>query len=382
MCVRLCIVGLQAAHTGRTEVVRLLLCSDGIDLNQTRRGGSNALIVAAQHGHVACVVALLDAGVDVNHARSTIGQPANTNGSTALCAAVQWGHAGCVRAILSATGVNGNVESVLTVLLPGTVSLSPLHRACRLGHVECVRAMVRAGPIIVDINVRRARKAPVVHAAEHGHWGCVKALLRSDALVLNPQRHDDALSVLHYAARGGEAELVALLLTRGSDRFCVATHGPESTWNGSCTTPLDASKRDQHGKDQPHIYKRVLPVFLSGVDYWQRKHHAGHSCAMQQVVLAVLQTRQRLDTSHSPGSTAAAALEHSTPPTTVHTPWQQKCANVTTTVTDTAMATTTAGSTSAWLPNNLTQLPRLPEEMWLAVLTMLRSADFCKECLL
>ena len=39
----------------------------------------------------------------------------------------------------------------------------------------------------------------------------------------------------------------------------------------------------------------VRNVFLSGVDYWQRKLHRHHSWAMKEVVLTVCLTRQWLD---------------------------------------------------------------------------------------
>ena len=69
-------------------------------------------------------------------------------------------------------------------------------------------------------------------------------------------------------------------------------------------------------------------VFASGVDYWQRKLHGGHSRAMKRAVLAMMLVRQRLD-----AEAAAAGAAHA--------------------------------------------LVHLPEEIWLLMCAFLRSADFC-----
>ena len=68
----------------------------------------------------------------------------------------------------------------------------------------------------------------------------------------------------------------------------------------------------------------MVAVFASGVDYWQRKRHGGHSWAMREAITALLLARQRLGTL----APAASPLVH------------------------------------------------LPEEIWLAVCCFLRSADF------
>jgi len=79
----------------------------------------------------------------------------------------------------------------------------------------------------------------------------------------------------------------------------------------------------------PHVScgdKGVAKVFASGVDYWQRRRHGGHSWAMQEAVATLLLVRQRLG-ALAPATPAAALL------------------------------------------------PCLPEEIWLAACTFLRGAD-------
>ena len=77
-------------------------------------------------------------------------------------------------------------------------------------------------------------------------------------------------------------------------------------------------------------FKAVLDLFASGVDYWQRRRHGGHSWAMKEAVLALMLTRQRLDNAPAPELLDHAAAESH----------------------------------------------RLPEEMWLRACSFLRSADF------
>ena len=84
----------------------------------------------------------------------------------------------------------------------------------------------------------------------------------------------------------------------------------------------------------------VRTLFASGIDYWQRKHHAHHSWAMKQVVLTLLLVAQRMGV-HAE-ITQPLALSGD-----AHTPVQHPPLS----------------------------LPHLPEEIWLELLGFLRSAD-------
>ena len=107
--------------------------------------------------------------------------------------------------------------------------------------------------------------------------------------------------------------MAEVLLVAGGCRFLRDERG---------ATPLDCA--DGH--------KGVAEVFASGVDYWQRKRHGGHAWVMKEVVETLLLVRQRLD----------------------------------------AHALANPGAAHAQVP----LLPHLPEEIWLAALGFLRSADY------
>ena len=133
-----------------------------------------------------------------------------------------------------------------------------------------------------------------------------------------PSGHDDINAHV-------DPDLVRFLLLVGSDRFARAAR---SGW-----TPMELAtnifeRHDNHRTDAT-IARRTAAhaasksIFASGIDYWQRKHHHGHSSIMKDVVRAVLLTNQRL------------------------------------------LASAQA-----------TKLPHVPAEVWRVVLGFLRSADF------
>ena len=83
-------------------------------------------------------------------------------------------------------------------------------------------------------------------------------------------------------------------------------------------------------------YSAVLELFGSGVDYWQRLRHGGHSWALKEAMFMLMLTRQRLDVGMQEARGKGCIKRHRV-----------------------SMA-----------------LPHLPEEMWLRACAYLRSADF------
>ena len=75
-----------ASHAGHTDTVKVLLAAGAADIDAVNTfNGATALGVAAQHGHLPVVLALLDYGADPSIARKD-------NGMTALGAAITKGH--------------------------------------------------------------------------------------------------------------------------------------------------------------------------------------------------------------------------------------------------------------------------------------------------
>ncbi|KAK7873734.1 hypothetical protein R5R35_013266 [Gryllus longicercus] len=176
----------EAAQDGRLEVMEALL-RVGVNAKESRE---EALRAAAEKGHRGCIVALLDAGVDVN-ARE------NWSRWTALHWAAMNGHAECVEVLLQ----RGAKKDQLTQEV--------LVNAAREGHLDVLKILLRGGA-----GAKEWREMALRAAACRGHKGCIVALL--DAGVDVNAR--DKRTALHFAAWYGHAECVKELLQRGAKK--------------------------------------------------------------------------------------------------------------------------------------------------------------------
>jgi len=252
---------------GDLQPVKALLAESKVNVNQSVGYGSDpALIVATTHGWVDIVQFLISCdGIDVNCT--------DHFGETAVALAAQNGNLPILRALLAVDGIDQNTEN--------EYGDTALMRATAEGQERVVRVLVTAKGTI-DIN------------REDGDGD---TLLHDACNVVNSHEAMDVAKVL---------------LMGGSCRFMVNREGK---------TALDMARKN------PSVHKDLHTLFASGIDYWQRKHHDGHSYAMRQVVTTALLLRQRLDAKSSPLGV-------------------------------------------------LPELPELPEEIWLNLCTFLRSADF------
>ena len=307
----------HAAWLGRTGCITALLAAPGMDANATYEQGSSALILAASRGSTGCLRALLAVdGILVNHA--------NSYGVSALMEAAEHGDAECVLALLAADGVDANQtdETGETALL----------RAVGCGNAECALALLAVDGIDVN-HVNDDGIAALDMAACNleefatGHAECLRALLAAPGVELGRHNPDEGMNPLHYACNANNAAMASAILVAGGCRFALDVYtGPEdgSDTSGDRLAALGFADAGKGGD-------AVRAVFLSGVDYWQRVRHGGHSWAMRQVVHTLMLVRQRLAAAAPPPPREAA------PP---------------------------------GVP------PRMPEEMWFKLCGFLRSADF------
>jgi len=93
-------------------------------------------------------------------------------------------------------------------MLLGEGKTTPLMRASSRGHDSIVDLLIARG---ADVNAGLAdhRRPPLEHAARGGDFGIFTALLRARARLAEPRKDGDTL--LHLAARNGEAELIELI---------------------------------------------------------------------------------------------------------------------------------------------------------------------------
>ena len=247
-----------AAKTGQVDIVRFLI-GQGAPINY----GSEALHVAAAHGHTEIVNLLLTFGADVHQADVWEWSP--------LLYAAEKGHLDVCRLLIQhgahVDDVNGqgftslwlaihnNHIDVVNLLLQHGASLdlanhdgnTALSLAAKQGHIDIVRFEYGAGENQGNIFGRPA----LLEAACNGFTEIVLLLLEKGANV----NHADntGIPALHLAAANGHTEVVNLLLTFGADIHLEDVWGLTSLFPAIIRNHLDVVKLLlQHGASLDH----------------------------------------------------------------------------------------------------------------------------------
>ena len=124
--------GNEVCEVGHTEVVKLLLAQDGIEVNKARTDdGTTPLFMACQEGHFEVVKLLLaQDGIEANKA-------CTADGSTLLYMACQQGHSEVVKLLLAQDGIEVNKAR--------NDQVTPLYMACFIGHLAVAHVLVLYG---------------------------------------------------------------------------------------------------------------------------------------------------------------------------------------------------------------------------------------------
>jgi ankyrin repeat protein len=185
----------DAAERGDARAV-LALLDAGAEVDAPQADGMTALLWAALHDDAPLAAALVDAGADVNRA--------NRYGVPPLVLACRQGDGALVRQLLEA-GANPNA-----VLPDGA---TPLMIAARTGRIDAVRALVDHGAAVGATEPHG--QTALMWAAAEGHADVVRALVDAGADVQTPL--ESGFTPLLFACREGRIEVVAALLDRGVD---------------------------------------------------------------------------------------------------------------------------------------------------------------------
>ena len=201
----------RAGKGDENDVQRLLMLRVDPD---ARLRGEHAICAAASGGHAGCVQLLLRAGADPL-AHDNVRE-------TALHRACRVGHRDTVRAILSDSSVSPDTRAAL-LSAETHVGLTPAHVAAENGHADVCAALTAAGAPLEAVDAYGA--TPLVLAVKWGRVDAAAALLDAgaDAGEADPEHADDGendhgsnptagrLSALTVAARAGHARMEATL---------------------------------------------------------------------------------------------------------------------------------------------------------------------------
>jgi len=182
------------ASASDPEVIRLLIAAGA-------EHSPDALLCAVQHGNLAFLTAVLNAGVHPDSEPSFPNSNDNRPGH-ALISACESGHLSCARALLAA---GADVDRL------GPYG-SALEGAATQGHLECMRLLLKHG---ADVDRLGRNGSALSGAAFRGQLECMRLLLQYEADV--NARIDGGQTSLMQAARTGHAECVQLLIEHRAD---------------------------------------------------------------------------------------------------------------------------------------------------------------------
>ncbi|HET9193000.1 MAG TPA: ankyrin repeat domain-containing protein [Vicinamibacterales bacterium] len=199
----------SAAKDGDLRAVRALLAKR-VNVNETARDGSTALLWAVYHSDVEMTKALLAAGAKAD--------TANKYGVTPLIQAARTGDTPLIDSLLKA-------GAKATLAHPD--GETALMAAARTGRIDAVRLLIEAAS---DVNATTyQQETPLMWASAEGHAAVVKALLdaKADAnrktriTTLDQRKHADhptgGFTALMYAVRNGHEAVARALAAGGAD---------------------------------------------------------------------------------------------------------------------------------------------------------------------
>jgi ankyrin repeat protein len=208
---------LIAAEYGQTSIVNNLLKSDSeIDINSVNKDGDSALILAAKHGHIDIVKALLKAPeIKVN----IQGKSKNT----ALIRAAYNNHITIVIALLKMPGINLN--------LVGTQGETALFRAAEIGCLPIAEALIQARAKVNVATIQEGYTA-LHQAVYYHHMDVAHVLIKAGAdLHSRTRQNEDILQWVHFSSSTSQSTYFFILshmkyqtvvdISRKSTRFDV-----------------------------------------------------------------------------------------------------------------------------------------------------------------
>ena len=248
----------KACDTGQLEAVKVLLNVEGIDINKEggsswdkkapldiatdknhneiihlleSAGAKHSLLWASEGGHTEIVRMLVGMeGVDVNK---------EAFGSTPLCSACENGHLEVVKVLLNAQGIdinkhrpiffaqeNNRIEIVQLLHNAGALHSidHSIQWAAREGHAQILKMFLEVEGVDVNAQLKESRwkcakseRTPLFWACENCHFEVVKVLLTAKGIDVNKKGGCYEESPLEIAQKKKNKEIVQLLQSAGAE---------------------------------------------------------------------------------------------------------------------------------------------------------------------
>jgi len=221
-----------AVAGGNEAVVLSLISQESCDVNALDNMFRTPLHWAAVFGHSAIVSVLLNSKADASSSDSV--------GATPLHYAVLNNFAETVEVFLSCAYVkdetdneghsaflwaasSGADDSISCFIRHGADLMqldkhgaTAVHVAASAGHTSTVQLLLKSDAAVLIDAKDLTKRTPLSHACEMGHVKVIQALIANGACV-NDAQDQDGLSLLHWAAIGGHADVCQLLIIASMD---------------------------------------------------------------------------------------------------------------------------------------------------------------------
>ena len=243
----------RAAYGGHADIVRLLINSALIDVNERDKDGWTALHMAIRQEHTAnmhaVVKVLLQAkGIDVN--------AADTDGFTPLHSAARRNHIDVLSSLLQSPSIDVNWAD--------KGGWSALRWAAVKNHSESCRILCSAPGI--DANIKDGSGWTALHsAAEKNHSEVVSVLTHSCPYIDVSAKDEDAWTPSHLPARKGYLDVIKIMASHPS--FDVNARTTEGSTLLLLATEKNQSAVVEWLLTQPGILIDLGEDGISALDY-------------------------------------------------------------------------------------------------------------------
>ncbi|TGJ79046.1 hypothetical protein E0Z10_g9716 [Xylaria hypoxylon] len=238
-----------AAEQGDEAVLACYLAAHASAVDRRDSDGRTPLSYAAQHSYQTIVRMLLEQA-------STFSVNTNSRsctGRTPLSYAAEMGHEAVTQMLLGVDATDADSRS--------QSGRTPLSYAAEHGHCGVIRLLLRASDgaaVDSDSPDRHNRRTPLRFAVENGHKAAVKLLLATETVDIDSKSSAPEETCLTVAAKGGDEEMVGLLLEYGADArisghcgqtplFLATKHGHTAVVRCLLEAGIDVDTRDEQG---------------------------------------------------------------------------------------------------------------------------------------